>query len=87
MQLRITEVLDSEARSILAVERVDALTASHVAGVAAGLSLRPVAIVVREDRRIVAYDMQGRSIDLDGWCDANPGLDLALAEAIAAQES
>ncbi len=87
MQLRITEVMKSEARSILAVERLDALTARHVAGVAVSLSLRPVAIVVREGRHVVAYDMQAQPIDLDSWCDANPGLDVALTDAVAAQVS
>lgn len=85
-QLRVTEVFDSEQRSILAVEQVDTLTARHVAGVFVSVAIRPIAIVVRDDRHVYATDMESKPIDLDALCDSHPGLDLELAAGIAAHE-
>ena len=81
--VRVTEIFASAERSVLAVERLDVITARHAAGAFASLSIRPIAVLVRNDRRVAAYGVDAHSIDLDRLCDENPGLDVALAEAVA----
>jgi uncharacterized spore protein YtfJ len=85
-RLRVSEVWGSAERSILAIEQVDSLMVEHVSGAGLSVSIRPVALVVREDRRVHAFDLESKPVDLDWLCDRNPGLDLALAAAVAAQE-
>jgi hypothetical protein len=85
-RLRVTEVFDSEERSILAVERVDTLTVEHVTGAVVSVSVQPIAVIVRDDRHVYATDMESNPVDLDRLCDQHPGLDLELAARIAAHE-
>ena len=84
--LRIAEVFESEEHSILAIERIDVLTTRHAVGAAASASIRPIALVVREDRHVRACDLNGNPIDLDALCDSYPGVDLELAARVAAHE-
>lgn len=84
--LRVAEVFDSDQFSVLAIERIDVLTTRHVAGTVASVSIRPIALVVRDDRHVRACDMDGEPIDLDALCDSYPGVDLELAARVAAHE-
>ena len=68
-QLRVTEVFDSEERSILAVEQVNTLTVKHVAGTFVSVSVSPIVLVVRDDRHVYATDMASNPVDLDVLCD------------------
>ena len=85
--LRIAEVFESDERSILVVERIDILTTRHAAGAAASVSIRPIAVVMRDDRHVRACDLDGNPIDLDALCDSYPGVDLELAARFAGHET
>lgn len=85
--LRIAEVFESDEYSILAIERIDVITTRHAAGTAASASIRPIALVIRDDRHVRTCDLDGNPIDLDALCDSYPGVDLELAARFAAHET